>query len=232
MYLKILYRSVFMKKRLFSLITFGLCLIVFVGCATYPMGLSKEEWNALSLEQQADLRAEQFRINEARRIQREAEARERAERQAAIEHARQERIQELRENARFGDIVTVVLRGGSMNFDGRRYACEPQAFDLVKGEFKDIEIIGRYQSGNNIRTVRESWKVRFSEDGNTLYLNETPFEHTMILVNSGSWDEGVTVSLAAQGQVRSGEVLLRDMTASIRYKNLPGMPTRLIIDRR
>ncbi|MCC5847795.1 MAG: hypothetical protein JJU29_06830 [Verrucomicrobia bacterium] len=207
-------------------------LLVLGGCARYPMGLSKAEWDFLPPERQAELRAEQYRINEERRARREEAARQRAAERAAEERAHQERMAELRKNARYRDIILVTLQGGQIERDGDVYPLEPQAFELLKGEVVDINLRGQRVRGNQIRRFNETWRVRFTEDGHTVILNDTPFEHTIHLVNDGTWETGRPKALIQQGQLYSGRINLSGMAATIRFSDAPGKPERIIIEHR
>lgn len=196
------------------------------------MGLSKAEWESLPPERRAELSAEQYRINEERRLRREEAARQRAAEREAAERAYQERMAELRANARYGDIVLVALQGGSIEHDGRFYPLEPQAFELLKGESKEIRLQGQRVSGNRIQRYFDTWSVRFAENGHTVILNDSPYEHTIHLVDDGTWETGRAKALIQQGQLQSGRIDLAGMTATVRFKDAPGKPERIIIEHR
>lgn len=206
---------------------------LFTGCASYPMGLTRAEWEALPLEKQAELRAEQSRIDAREREQREAEARRaEAERQAA-ERERQVRVAEARAKTRYRDIVVVSLSGGALQYGDRRYPLQPMAFDLVKGERREIELVGFLEDGKGGVRATEQWWVTFADDGNSVTLNDGPFGSPLVLVNNGNWEAGSSrklVSLAPDGN--DDEVNLKGMTATVRFKPAPGMPEQLILERR
>ena len=54
-----------MKK--FSVLLLLSCL-AFLGCQTFPLGLTEAQWRALSPEQQADYQRQQTAIDERRRL--------------------------------------------------------------------------------------------------------------------------------------------------------------------
>lgn len=207
-------------------------LLLLSGCVSFPMGLSKDEWEALPPERQAELRAEQYRLNIEHQRRREEAARQRAAEREAAEQAYQERMTELRMNARYGDLVLITLQGGMIEQDGKRYPLEPQAFELLKGERRKIELRGQRVKDNRIWTLYETWDVRFKEDGHTIILNDSPYEHTIHLVDDGTWEKGQPKALIQQGQLYSGRINLSGMTATIRFKDAPGKPERIIIEQR
>ncbi|MEW6305441.1 MAG: hypothetical protein AB1705_18345 [Verrucomicrobiota bacterium] len=195
----------------------------FAGCQ-YPMGLSKDQWNALTPEQQAEYRRQQFDIDERRRREREAE--EQRRRAEAAEKARieQERIRAAYAAARYGDVVTVTVEGGTVAFIGRPQPYEPLRFDLVRGERKQVEFVQQGRSSN--RTMVE---VRLSEDGNTFYFDEKASDRIALI--STDWEKGRT----------HGPLTIRDafsqsrasgISIALKYKPLPGGPRRVIIEER
>lgn len=92
--------------RLIILLVLGLLL---VGCARYPLGMTEDEWNRLSTEQQLEARKEQAKLDQERAITREKARLEREAREAE-----QARLQEERDIAN-GMIATFgeVCLGGS-----------------------------------------------------------------------------------------------------------------------
>lgn len=203
-------------------------LLLLAACASYPMGLSKSEWEALPPEKQAELRAEHYRIRAAERARREEETRQRAAAAEAAAREREARLAEMRANARYGNIVVVTLRGGAFEWDGRRYPLQPIAFELLKGERRQVELLGH----RGDRRYRDDWWVSFSEDGHTVVLNDSSFSTPLVLVNSGGWDEGQSMALATHGLSHVDRLALSGMVATVRFKSLPGMPPRVILERR
>lgn len=139
---------------------------------------------------------------------------------------------ERRAAARYRDIVVVTLQGGTLLHDGRRFALEPRVFELLRGERMRLQIVGHEGSGNRTRSLADSWTVAFSEDGHTVTLNDTGRGPPIVLVDDSTWERGRPVALTARGQLQSGAVDLAGMTATIRYKELPGAPPRMILERR
>ena len=206
---------------------------VLVGCATtYPMNLSKEEWEALPVERKAELRAEQYRLNAERQAQAEAVRAQRAEAAAAAQREQQARVSAAYANARYGDIVSVTMRGGLLRYANTGYPCEATSFDLVRGERKEIELRG-YLSQHGVRKalVSRIW-VRLSDDGNALYLNDDTNVQPIVLVNDGSWEAGRAYPLAGQGVRNIVDVDIANMIVTIRLREVSGAPQRIIIEQR
>ncbi len=213
---------------------FAFCLsFVFSGCATYPLGLSRQQWDALPQEKQAEYQASQYRIDEEKRQQAEAtriQQQEAAEQRARAEQAR---VEALYANARYGDLVTVTISGGTMerranNKGPRRYAVEPAAFDLARGETKIIEIRGTSPSRAGAELNIEKLRASLSADGNNIILNdESPYDaHRVVLPNTG-WDAGSRHVISFEN---SWGTRFSHIPVTIRLKALPGEPTRIIID--
>jgi hypothetical protein len=177
-----------------KLVCLFLALITLAGCQN-PMGLSKTQWEALTPEQQAEYRRQQTVIDEQRRQERAAAAArqqaidaERAARQQAEEAERarleQMRIEALYAHARTGDIVTVTIEGGLIDF-GKHAAYEPLRFDIVRGERKLIEIS---KQGNS--HVKQLVPVRLSEDGQTFFFDENARDRISLINAGNAWEKG------------------------------------------
>ncbi len=208
-------------------------VIALAACANpYPMGLSEREWQALTPERQAELSVREAELRAERQAAREAEARRQAERAAEAERRRQEELAARRANARFGDILAVTLQGGTMESGSELFALEPLAFEILRGERKRITLVGRRGQGTRVHRMQDHWWVRYSEDGLTLILNESGFGAPVILVDEGTWEKGQALFLAAQGQHKTGGIDLSGMSATLRYREAPGKPPRLILEQR
>lgn len=213
-------------KRTIGMAVAGLAAAVVTGCATYPMGMTREQWEALPAEKQADYRAEQYRIDEERRRQAAAAQAERQRQAEEARRAEQARITALYQQARYRDVVTVTIPRGVIINAEKTYRLQPVSLDLVLGETKSIRLVGT--AGN--RTYVEEMTARFSPDGNTVYLNEESDNNAVItLVNTG-WDRGATTPIGSV-RLRFG-ARLNDAPIHVRYKPLPGEPDRVIIENR
>ncbi len=195
-----------------------------VGCTSYPMGLSREQWDALPPGEQAEYQAKQYQIDADNRARAE-EARRQAEAQRAeLARLEAERLRQAYANAQYGDIVTVSVQGGFLSYGGRRYPYEPAAFDLIKGEAKRVSFKGRGRV-----TIATEYVVRLSEDGNTFFFDDDDARQRAVFVNH-DWEHGEHYQ--PDGAVNDVSVGLSGMTFYVRYKNLPGGPSRVIIENR
>ncbi len=186
-------------------------LAVMSGCAQYPMGLNQDQWQSLSPEQQADYTARQQAIDAERAkqaaIRREEQARLAAER----ERAEQERLEAAYRHARYGDIIVVTVEGGEIAFGGKRHPYEPIAFELVRGERKEVRFsrLGRHHQTTGI-------VMRLSEDGNTFYFDE-PARKRIVITNNG-WDRGRTYGDFPVIENRDGRSEAMGISIRIAYK--------------
>ena len=213
-----------MQTRIFSLLPCVLLGALLLTSCQYPMGLSKTQGQALTPEQQADYRRQQYQIDEQRRREREAE--ELRRRQEAEERARleQERIRAAYAQARYGDVVTVSIEGGTVNIGGRPAPYEPLRFDLIRGERKQIVFFQQGRSSNRLPV-----DVCLSDDGNTFYFDERANDRIALI--SAGWEEGkVCGPLSVRdpfSQSRAQEIKI-----SLQLKQLPGAPRRIILEER
>jgi hypothetical protein len=204
----------------------SLCLACscLVGCINpYPMGLTREQWEAIPPERQAEYKAQQYAIDAQRREQAEARRLELARAERARVQAEQERVRQVYASARYGDIVRVSIQGGALQYGGKRYPYDPVSFELAKGETKEIPFRGR---GSN--TVNTMFRVRLSDDGNTLYFDDSD-EDRFVLINQ-TWDEGQHYGTSRT--VNDVSVGLAGASFFVKFKDLPGGPQRLIIEHR
>lgn len=196
--------------------------ILMAGCVTrHPMGLNQAQWEALSPDRQAELQARQYAIDAEKRQQAENRRAEQARMAAEEARAEQERLRQIYANAAYGDIVTVTVQGGYLVYSGKLYPYEPVSFDLAKGETKRVIFRGRGQ-----QTVATDYKVRLSEDGNTIYFDDSARQR-IVLVNQ-DWEHGQTYR--PDGTRNDVSVAIAGMVFTVRFKNLSGAPNRVIIE--
>lgn len=174
------------------------------------MGYSKDEWVLLSPEQQMEARQKQAAVDaENRRVQAEQDAaRRQADADAAARH--ESDIDHRYYHARYGDVVSVNIEGGTMRFDGKDRKYDPVAFDLVRGEAKEIHIEREDKHNVYVRVV-----CRLSEDGRTLYYDDAS-DRKLKLVEK-TWDKGQVYPIAVHNNDNSDP---RNVTFTIRYKPL------------
>jgi hypothetical protein len=213
------------KPARFFLILLGLLLFT-TGCAQYPMGLSKEQWEALSPAQQAEYQSKQYAINAERQREWEARRQEQARqeeirRQQAAEQARieQERLADAYRHARYGDIIIVTAQGGSVAFYGKNHAYEPVAFELLRGETKEITF--RREGRSHETTVIQ---MKLSEDGHTFFF-DAPARKRIVIPDDG-WARGRSYSDLPQINAREGHSGAVGVTLHISLKPLPGGPPK------
>lgn len=105
----------------------ALVVTVAAGCSVNPLGMSDAEWELLTPTQQLEARMVQEARDEAARVRR-------AE-QAAQEAAEQARIEELRRNAPFGDVVQCTLTDAEGYFaKGKWYPAQPVSIEMHRSE--------------------------------------------------------------------------------------------------
>lgn len=200
-----------------------LIILLMAGCVSrYPMGLTQQQWEALSPALQAEYQARQYAIEEERRQAEDARRIEQSRLAAEVVRAEKERLRQVYANARYGDIVHVTVQGGVISYAGKRYPYEPVSFDLVKGELKQVSFYGR-----GLQTIATRYNVRLTEDGNTIYFDDS-FRQRIVLVNQ-DWERGQTYHPG--GSQNDVGVAIAGMTFSVRFKRLPGAPQRIIIER-
>lgn len=193
-------------------------------CAVrYPMGLNREQWNALPPSQQAEYQAKQYQIDSDNRTRAEEARRQAAGRQLEQARLETERLRHAYANAQYGDIVTVSVQGGFLSYAGKRYPYEPASVDLIRGETKKVPFRGR-----GMQTIATEYVVRFSEDGNTVYFDDES-QKRAVFVNH-NWEHGETYQPA--GTLNDVNVGLSGMTFFVRLKSLKGSPQRVIIESR
>lgn len=198
-----------------------------VGCASYPMGMSKEQWFSLPPEKQAEYQAQQYRIDaENQRLASQA-ALERQQQREEAERREQERVAAMRRNPNYRDIITVTLSAGTMEESGKNYEVAPVAFDLVRGETRDIALVGTLGRISRQR----SFTAHFSPDGNTLIFNQSAGRTDWVTLVNLDWERGQSEMLRPfRGS--SGEAVYSGITIKVLFKPLSGEAPRLILESR
>lgn len=187
----------------------SLSLLILSGCISFhPLGMSDSEWNALTPEQKMEAREKQAQINAQKR-------QAKADREAAAQAASARRY----ETARYGDIITIVIKGGTMDINGNRRDYEPIAFDLVRGESKTINI---YRQGK--RHFKDTAVMRLSEDGRTFIFDAKQREN-LRLIDEG-WEYGKTYKIK---ELKNRNTNPRDIEITIRYRPVEPKREQVII---
>ena len=138
------------------MVLLGAMTLLLAACASYPLGMSKEEWARLTPEQQMEARMKQADLNRANAERRAAQAEARRQRYAAAEAAERRRLEEIYAASRYGDVLECVVEGGSADFHGWR-TYTPVPFTLARGEVKSVSLSG----GNR----KSSFWAQYSPDG-------------------------------------------------------------------
>lgn len=206
--------------------------MMLAGCVQYPLGMSKEQWEALPLDKKAEYQAQQAQLDEARAsreaaaaLERQRIAAEAARREEQRLRAEEHRLRAAYANARWGDMITVTVTGGMVAFNGKRYPYEPVAFDLIRGETKFVAFNRQGGRGASSTLI----EMRLSQDGNT-FTFDAPASKRVTLLNDG-WERGRTYALPELG-ARDGHSEAIGVTLHVHLKELPGAPQRVIIERR
>ena len=186
-----------------------LSLLILSACISFhPLGMSDSEWNALTPEQKMEAREKQAQINAQKK-------QAKADREAAKQAAAAKRY----ETARYGDIITVVIKGGTMDIHGNRRDYEPLAFDLVRGESKTVNILRKGKHYNKDTAV-----MTLSEDGRT-FIFDAKQRKNLRLIDEG-WDYGKTYHIK---ELKNRNTNPRDIDITIRYRPVEGKKEQVII---
>lgn len=131
-------------KNLAGLTTIFLVALLTLGCASHPLGMSTNEWDALTSSERYDALKEQARLDEAKAARKAAEDKRRHElqierhRQWAAESLkeddRQERLAATRHQAPYGDVIQCSLNNASAKFGKNWQTAQSVSFELQRGE--------------------------------------------------------------------------------------------------
>jgi len=189
-------------------------LALITGCVQYPMGTTKQQWESLSPAQQAEYQSRQYAVDAERNRLAEAQRQEQARLAGERARAEQERLAAAYQYARYGDIVVVTIQGGMVAFNGKRQAYEPIAFELVRGERKDVKFT-RLEHSYETTTIA----MKLCDDGNTFYFDE-PSRKRIVIANDG-WERARTYSGFPVIEGRDGQSEAQGITIRITFKSLP-----------
>lgn len=121
-----------------------LLMLLLVGCSNHPLGISKEQWNQMTLEQQYEATLLQAQHDEAARQRRQQQYL--LEQQIAIEQQRL--LEERRKNAKWNERIQCSMNKLQMHYGKNWQPVEPTAFELLLGEQRSITLRSteRYRS--------------------------------------------------------------------------------------
>lgn len=187
-----------------------LMALVLAGCATYPMGLTKAQWNALSPQQQEEYSNKQVKLDKQREQAREARWQEHQRQLAKRESQANERISTIHANPQYGDIIEVKIEGGEIGI-GHRYPYQPVQFELARGESKNL-VFRRQDKPGLFRTIQ----VQLSADGQTFYFD--PGMNSIQIPNDG-WQSSRTYYPEEVRDITVGSGA-KNISVRIQFKNI------------
>lgn len=192
---------------------FAILSLLAAGCATYPMGLTKDQWEALPPEKQAEYRAKQAELDARRRAEREARLEEQRRIREERRQQAEERIRSIYANPQYGDIIVVQIEGGEIGMGENRYAYQPLRLELAKGETKWVDFIRQDRP-----TAFRRLAMGLEQDGSIFYFDRD--SRYTIRINNGGWQGGRTYypSEVKDTQYGSGA---RGVRMHIRFKQVP-----------
>ena len=128
----------------------GMLLLLVSGCASYPLGMTEEQWLALSPQHQFEARLKQAELDQLRdeRLAAEHKARQEEARlqQAQLEMARQQAV--------YGERVQCVLDKAELRLLKKWRPLQPLAIDVVAGQAPHkVDFVtrdGRYSQGQYV----------------------------------------------------------------------------------
>lgn len=188
-----------------------LFLSILAGCISFhPLGMTDSEWNDLTPQQKMEAREKQAQLNKQKK-------QAKIDKETAAQAASAKRY----ETARYGDIITVVIKGGTMDINGKRREYEPIIFDIVRGESKPIDIIRKGK-----KHYKDTAVMRLSEDGRTFYFDDKQRDN-LTLIDEG-WEHGKTYKIK---ELKNRNTNPRDIEINIRYRPVEGRRNQVIIIR-
>ena len=95
-----------------------------------------------------------------------------------------------------------------------------------------VTIRTQRRRGNYARGFESTLWAMLSEDGNTVHFSEFTSSPAIVIANDGTWESGGSFALGSRGIDRLHTLRLDGMTARIRFRDAPGAPQRVIIERR
>ena len=179
-------------------------LVVLLGmlasCSMHPLGMSGQEWEALTPEQQLRAREQQAVLDQAAAERRAAQAR--ADEAEALRQAAE--LQLRRQLAAPGERIQCVLGPHEAWLNRKWRAAEPLALDLLQGDEQRFDLV---QAGSGSRSYYANGYARF--DGETLLLCPHAAADwrrdqgcTRLLGTSGEWQRGLRGQLESDSFLR------------------------------
>ena len=129
----------------------SMMVLVLSACASYPLGMSEQEWQALSPEQQLTARERQAQLDQAERVRRAAAAEQRAERERAEQREYQQRLSQ----AQPGEVVQCVVNHGEGYYGGQWLSAEPAGVTLLRGFSQTLQVAQRDRPSRSVQLEME-----------------------------------------------------------------------------
>jgi len=148
--------------RIFRNSALGLLLAMITGCAQYPLGMTEEEWNSLSPQQQYDARQQQANLDAVALKAKQEERTRQATIKATEDDLRVEQLRSIYENPRFGDIQDCQLYNLLVDYHPGWRQTPTIYFSIARSEDKYVNL----RSSDGKRTSK-LW-LYYREDGSAL----------------------------------------------------------------
>jgi len=191
----------------------SLTILLLVGCATYPLDMTKEQWEALPPAQQAEARTKQAEIDAQKRAERLARLEEERRLREQQQREAEERLRAIYENPRYGDIIIVQIEGGEIGMGENRYPYQPVRFELARGETKFIDFVRQDRP-----TAFRELAMGLEQDASIFYFGRGS-RYTIRIPNDG-WQTGRTFHPPEVSDTQYGSGA-RNIRIYIRFKDVP-----------
>ena len=202
------------ERLLFKVCLFVLVLIL-AGCSRYPMGMSEDEWEKLSLEQKLELRQQQAELREREQRERLRAETEQARIAAELEKARLQTWRELASSMGYGELIRVNFLSGEGHFHGYS-PIVPDSFLLAIGALENLRLRNRDGDELTLWVSYQPGKLILCSETFASYNDYDPRHCTILLDNW--WEQGEEYQVEVPGRWKPEQVLLRK--ALVRVKAL------------
>ncbi|WP_127471097.1 hypothetical protein [Thiomicrorhabdus aquaedulcis] len=162
-------------------------------CASpYPLGMSEEQWNALSTDERKTLLVKQQAYQEEQRLakqQADAKARELS---LQLEIAERARLEKLYQQPQNGNVMMVNVLEGQYRSGKRQLRLVEASYLIARGESQFIELVLEDAKHRTITTVNAY--LHYDINGNGLYLAFDRYQNAqrIALLRDGQWNCGTT----------------------------------------
>ena len=162
-------------------------------CASpYPLGMNKEQWQALSADERKALLLEQQKYREEQRLaQIKADAKTR-QLEIKQQMAEQARLEKLYNQPQGGNVIMINLLAGEYQRGKRSKTILEESYQVARGETKRIEL--KLQDRKRRSVTSETAYLHYAQNGNAvyLYLDNPRYDddHRIALLRDGHWHCG------------------------------------------